>query len=138
MLSKQLQGEFAAREDAAKELGSVTERLQGSWHLQEDERAMLLRKQEQLTRMLDQHSTQVSLLPSTSANSTIHARGYVQQNAQHRPLSKWGTFAGDKSSKEASNAFYIDCARLSYNKFVYDWWFTGRCSYCDTHAAPKT
>ena len=54
-----LQGEFAAREDAAKELGVITERLQGGWHLQEDEHAMLLRKQEQLSRLLEQHSTQV-------------------------------------------------------------------------------
>ena len=54
-----MQGEFAEREDAAKELGTVTDRLQGGWHLQEEERAMLLRKQHQLTNLLEQHSTQV-------------------------------------------------------------------------------
>jgi len=57
-----LQGEFAAREDAARELGVVTDRLQGSANLQEEERAMLLRKQDQLTRTLDQHSSQVTPL----------------------------------------------------------------------------
>lgn len=57
-----LQGEFAAREDAARELGLVTDRLQGSAILQEEERAMLLRKQDQLTRTLDQHSSQVTPL----------------------------------------------------------------------------
>jgi uncharacterized membrane protein len=57
-----LQGEFAAREDAARELGVVTDRLQGSATLQEEERAMLLRKQDQLTRTLDQHSSQASPL----------------------------------------------------------------------------
>lgn len=55
-----MQGEFAAREDAARELGVVTDRLQGSGNLQEDERAMLLRKQDQLTHTLEQHSTQVT------------------------------------------------------------------------------
>ncbi len=57
-----LQGEFAAREDAARELGVATDRLQGSANLQEEERAMLLRKQDQLTRTLDQHSSQVNSL----------------------------------------------------------------------------
>lgn len=54
------QGEFAAREDAAKELGTVTDRLQSGWHLQEEERAMLLRKQHQLSNLLEKHSTQVA------------------------------------------------------------------------------
>lgn len=56
-----MQGEFAAREDAAKELGVVTDRLQSGWHLQKDERDMLLRKQQQLTGVLEKHSIQVSL-----------------------------------------------------------------------------
>ena len=56
-----MQGEFAAREDAAKELGVVIDQLQSGWHLQEDERDMLLRKQQQLTGVLARHSIQVSL-----------------------------------------------------------------------------
>ena len=56
-----MQGEFAAREDAAKELGVVADQLQNGWHLQENERDMLLRKQQQLTGVLEKHSIQVSL-----------------------------------------------------------------------------
>ena len=51
-----------AREEAARELGGVTDRLQGLGNLQEEERAMLLRKQQQLTHTLEEHSTQVSLV----------------------------------------------------------------------------
>lgn len=54
-----LQGEFAAREDAAKELSVMNERLQGNMQLQEEERAVLVRRQEHLMRAVDQHSTQV-------------------------------------------------------------------------------
>lgn len=71
-MTSQVQGEFAAREDAAKELNAVTDRLQGGWHLQEDERDMLLRKQLQLTSVLEQHSTQVLLLlcgPTATLNA---------------------------------------------------------------------
>ena len=65
-----MQGEFAAREDAARELEVVTDRLQGSGNLQEDERAMLLRKQDQLTHTLEQHSTQVTS-PSLHGAPTV-------------------------------------------------------------------
>ena len=71
-MKSQMQGEFAAREDAAKELSVVTDRLQGGWHLQEDERDMLLRKQQQLTSLLEQHSTQVLLLLAALQQSSRH------------------------------------------------------------------
>ena len=71
-MSSQVQGEFAAREDAARELGVVTDRLQGGWQLQEDERDMLLRKQQQLTCVLEQHSTQVMRPLAPLQQSLVH------------------------------------------------------------------
>lgn len=41
----------------------MRERLQGPLQLQEEEQAVLLRRQEQLMRALEQHSTQVTIPP---------------------------------------------------------------------------